>query len=1095
MLRGFRRGVLVIAAGLLVLAPLLTTFTPAVANAASANPLDQLERWMYYRGMRACLEAPYFEQGTGDDNETISISDINAGHLWIQNRSGTIGDTGVYADQKEGFGYLASSLDDLDGDDGTVQCTDGSIWVRGAHVFGFENVINLVCAMNAAIGELGQDSRIDPQRDGGKCENAEEVFFDGDDSDIFQRALTRALESDIATQYGGDGDRPLITLSDNGHADYNWRALYYLLGKNSLETFCGGSLSSAKPNDNYKDDKYDVSVYIVEDGKIKKSGVGEEGFSHSYTVSNSDRDENSKVNDVYYKSGGNVNEADDVSCADMAKLTRENARAYAEWAVNNKETAEDNETGTQTEDESGAGGEVKTTCAIDGIGWIVCPVMNFMANIIDKAYAQVASWLTITPVSTTGGGSAMYSAWVKMRDIANIAFVIAFMIIVYSQLTSAGVSNYGIKKLLPKIVIAAIMVNLSYIICTIAVDVSNIAGKSLYSLFETNSFSKGIDTSHFKGEAWATGEGNDLIGWGGIVAAILGSAAIIYLALPALIIALPTALLAIVTVFLVLALRQVLIILLIVISPLAFIALLLPNTEDWFRRWRKLFVALLVMYPVISLLFGASALASTIVMNSATDVEGDGKISLQLMGALITVLPLVLTPVIMKASSGVMNRFAGIVNNPNRGPFDAMRKRAEATAGRIRNNRDIRATNRGAFSLRKRGLEGAAKRDAIQRRRDSAVKSLAYQGSVQGYTKRANDQEKITQKMENDFEVRDIQGKLDHAGLHADVRTNLLNSQFSRKLAETDESSRAEEAHIMNNRNAYNQMYQSTEDLEAARIESKNDFYGNTAAGKVSSQRLQVAKGIKQNIQTERELDFMESDDGVDIALRRDDLGQQKTIKTAQTEQLAIGQNQTVRVAAQAATDSLDATKADETAFIQELRTEEGAKIRNVDQMSAEMQASVQQLQSADTAKRVQAQRTTNAQDVAVQAFAKAVGTNPAAPTNLATLAGGIAGASGTLQAQAVAKQTMLKGANEAIAAGKTLYSQTENKPLLDRMDEPDFLDLPDEQISAIAGVVAGREHQESHVKLWSKMGGLAQQAEQERAAAEAAEQAKESEV
>ncbi|MBC7512031.1 hypothetical protein H7142_00005, partial [Candidatus Saccharibacteria bacterium] len=261
--------------------------------------------------------------------------------------------------------------------------------------------------------------------------------------------------------------------------------------------------------------------------------------------------------------------------------------------------------------------EDTTTCAIDGIGWMICPVMTFMANIIDKAYQQVASWLTVTPIATTGGGSAMYTAWVAMRDIANISFVIAFMVIVYSQLTSAGVSNYGIKKLLPKIVIAAILVNLSYILCTIAVDISNIAGSSLYSLMKSDSFAGGIDTSHFEGDAASTDGG-----WLGIVTAILASATIIYLALPALIVALPTALLAIITVFLVLALRQVLIILLIVISPLAFIALLLPNTEDWFKRWRKLFVAMLVMYPIIALLFGVSALASTIVMNSATDVNG-----------------------------------------------------------------------------------------------------------------------------------------------------------------------------------------------------------------------------------------------------------------------------------------------------------------------------------------------------------------------------------------------------------------------------------------------------------------------------------------
>lgn len=356
-----------------------------------------------------------------------------------------------------------------------------------------------------------------------------------------------------------------------------------------------------------------------------------------------------------------------------------------------------------------------TTCAIDGVGWLICPVFNFMAEIIEKAYGQVSDWLEVTPITTNGGGTAMYTAWGTMRNIANIAFVIAFLIIIYSQITSIGLSNYGIKKLLPKIFMAAILVNISYWVCSIAVDISNIVGSSLYSLLKAESFTKGIDTSQFAGDTWSTG----LTGWTGLVQGILSTAAIVYFALPALIIALPAALLSIITVFLVLALRQVLIILLIVISPLAFVALLLPNTENWFKKWRSLFQAMLVMYPIISVLFGASYMASVIVMNSATDVEGDGKIAVQLMGALITVLPLVLTPVIMKTSSGLLNRFAGVVNNPNRGPFDALRKRTSALGGRIQDRRGGNAIARSRGLLKSEG--GVLGASHSKRRRVAAV--------------------------------------------------------------------------------------------------------------------------------------------------------------------------------------------------------------------------------------------------------------------------------------------------------------------------------------------------------------------------------------
>lgn len=365
---------------------------------------------------------------------------------------------------------------------------------------------------------------------------------------------------------------------------------------------------------------------------------------------------------------------------------------------------------------SGEVEESATTCAIDNIGWLICPVLGFMSIIVDQAYGQVASWLGVTPLTTTttdgSGTSTMYSAWSVMRNIANLAFVIAFMFIIYSQLTSAGISNYGIKKLLPKIIVAAVLVNVSYWLCAIAVDLSNIAGASLYRLFDGDVFSQGIDTSQFEGDVSSTGNG-----WTGIVATLLASAAI-WAALPALIVALPTAIFAIVTVFLVLALRQVLIILLVVISPLAFVALLLPNTEDYFKKWRSLFQTLLLLYPIIAAIFGASAMASAIVMSSATDEMGDGKIAVQLMGALITVLPLAITPLVLKFSGGVLARFGGMVNNPNKGPFDAMRKRTDAFAGRMRNRREANSIDRGQKF-------GAKVRDSSIGRRGAATSAYA----------------------------------------------------------------------------------------------------------------------------------------------------------------------------------------------------------------------------------------------------------------------------------------------------------------------------------------------------------------------------------
>lgn len=336
---------------------------------------------------------------------------------------------------------------------------------------------------------------------------------------------------------------------------------------------------------------------------------------------------------------------------------------------------------TPTSEGDGVSETGTASCTVENIGWIVCPVITFTAGIVDAAYGFVSNLLMVQPLVTTGDTEGVYNAWVIMRNFSNVAFVIAFMFIIFSQLTGMGVSNYGVKKMLPRLIIAAILVNVSFWICAIAVDLSNILGASIMQVFDSISSSvpaKPNLTVADTGEGWAGIAG--LILAGGVAAG-----AIYYIGLAALIPALLVAVVAIVTVFLVLTLRQALIILLIVIAPLAFVAYLLPNTEDWFTRWRKLLITLLLMFPIIAGIFGASALASTIVMNSSNDMV------VQIMGACIAIIPLAITPLVMKTAGGVLNRFAGFVNNTNKGPVDRLRRAGEKWGESRKNLRNARA--------------------------------------------------------------------------------------------------------------------------------------------------------------------------------------------------------------------------------------------------------------------------------------------------------------------------------------------------------------------------------------------------------------------
>jgi len=310
-----------------------------------------------------------------------------------------------------------------------------------------------------------------------------------------------------------------------------------------------------------------------------------------------------------------------------------------------------------------------SSCSVDGIGWIICPIAVFLADGMDTIFNIVSGFLAVQPSIIGDPNNDLYVAWNIMRSIANIAFIIVFLIIIYSQLTSVGVSNYGLKKLLPRLVVASVLVNLSFFITALAVDISNILGYSLQDIFiqiRQETFNIDNDTWSDSTTAWADVTGFVLGGGaavGGVVAfsiASAGSGGVIYLLLPLLV----GLILTILFVLLILAARQAIIIILIVIAPLAFVAYLLPNTEKWFDKWRDLFMTMLIFFPAFSLVFGGSQLAGGIIIQNATNVL------MMIFGLAVQVAPLVITPLLLKLSGGLLGKIAGLVNDPRKGLMD-----------------------------------------------------------------------------------------------------------------------------------------------------------------------------------------------------------------------------------------------------------------------------------------------------------------------------------------------------------------------------------------------------------------------------------------
>ena len=280
--------------------------------------------------------------------------------------------------------------------------------------------------------------------------------------------------------------------------------------------------------------------------------------------------------------------------------------------------------------------EDQENCKIDYIGWIVCPIVNTLASMSEGARAQLINMLTVDAKSILGDTSdgSVYSYWSKIRDYANILFVVFFLFVIYSQMTGYGLDNYGIKRMLPKLIVGVIVVNASFYICGLLVDLSNVVGSSAFN------FVSAAAVGDIPAGEWSNSDS----GWINKIAGLALALTVGYFALATVISMLLFVVITAVTTIFLLGVREAIIILCIVLSPLAFVAMIMPNTEGLYKKWWSAFKAALMVYPMVGLVFGASNLAARILGSGLDEKD----IIMQSIVALLVFAPLLIVPKLVR---------------------------------------------------------------------------------------------------------------------------------------------------------------------------------------------------------------------------------------------------------------------------------------------------------------------------------------------------------------------------------------------------------------------------------------------------------------
>lgn len=374
------------------------------------------------------------------------------------------------------------------------------------------------------------------------------------------------------------------------------------------------------------------------------------------------------------------------TCAKKGTKAGDNVEKCNKKENEDSEECKNNPAGEDDGDSDGSND--KNSCAIEWVGWIMCPVIRGANSMVVSTYSVMQQhFLNIKADEIFQQDKPAFKTWSSFRDIANVFFVIILSIIIFSQVSGVGISNYGIKKMLPKIIVFAILVNISWYISVIMIDISNIVG---HSLFEWLS---GDGTWQFSSDSQSEDSPVEQILGGSAV--LVGTAAAVtgaFAAGTSILLFLFSAALALIMMVFILLIRQAAVIVLVVISPVAFVAGILPNTEGFFKKWMKFLKNMLMIYPICSLIVGGSIFVSNLLYNNESS---------PLLKVAYGLLPILSLFTIVAIIKSVLSIIDGLTGGNLRGTLDRMSgKLTNATA----NSRPMRRVEEFQRNLKVGGL-------------------------------------------------------------------------------------------------------------------------------------------------------------------------------------------------------------------------------------------------------------------------------------------------------------------------------------------------------------------------------------------------------
>lgn len=228
-------------------------------------------------------------------------------------------------------------------------------------------------------------------------------------------------------------------------------------------------------------------------------------------------------------------------------------------------------------------------------------ILSLLANWLSKLVFWAASIKGITQLEQ------VTIAWSIVRDFSNMFFIIILLVIAFG--TILNIEAYSYKKLLGKLVIAAILVNFSKTICGIMIDAAEVV---MFSFL--NAISEVADVgflSAFKLHTLMLPSTSDFTGGFDNSTATLALLVIFFML---------CAFITLMLIYIVLLLgRFCVLCLLTILSPFAYVLNILPQTQSYAKKWWSTFGQFVILGPATAFLLWLFLFLATYKGTSLTD--------------------------------------------------------------------------------------------------------------------------------------------------------------------------------------------------------------------------------------------------------------------------------------------------------------------------------------------------------------------------------------------------------------------------------------------------------------------------------------------